>query len=164
MFHLHRLSLLAMAIVFSSATMTAAQSPSQVAVSVPYCDELKQIANLAMTRERFTWIIGRPRDGNFRETSLPLPGWNDCAFYGTNYYTCDSPPFKTVEDAGRTLAEISHDILACLGKTWGEVQDESSSGYVVLHPMLGPASIALNLDRTDDGQHLVRFSLFLRRP
>lgn len=162
MFHLHRLRLLAMGIVFSSATMAAAQAPGPA--SVPYCDEVKQIANLAMTRDRFASILGKPREGNFRGTNLPLTGWNDCAFYGTGYYTCDSSPFKTVEDAQQALAKISRDILVCLGKTWTKVDEESSADYAVLHPLLGPTSIALNLDQTNDGQHLVRFSLFLRRP
>jgi hypothetical protein len=34
---------------------------------------------------------------------------------------------------------------------------------VVLHPKLGPASITLNLDESDEGGHLVRLILFLRR-
>src|SRR4051794_2559775 len=64
----------------------------------PYCTDLKHIANLAMTRERFSSIIGKPRQGNFRDTSRPLTGWKDCAFYGNNAYTCDSHGFAS-EDA-----------------------------------------------------------------
>src|SRR5262245_29275973 len=52
----------------------------------PYCSDL-----LAMARERFAAITGKPREGNFQETSLALTGWNNCARYGVATYTCDSP-------------------------------------------------------------------------
>jgi hypothetical protein len=146
---------------FGSAMLAQPALPQSPPV-IPYCDALKQIANMAMTRERFAPIVGKPRDGNFRDTELPLPSWNDCAFYGPNYYTCDSTPLPTAEQAEQTLLQTSHEILSCLGTTWDEVKDESSSTYMLLHPKLGPASIALNLDQTDSG-HVVRFSLFLRR-
>src|SRR5262245_47223155 len=72
----------------AGAQPAASQSPATD--SAPYCADLKHIANLAMTRERFSPIIGKPRQGSFRDTTLPLTGWKDCAFYGTNTYTCDS--------------------------------------------------------------------------
>jgi len=142
----------------AGAPLALAQNPP----AVPYCEALKQIANMAMTRERFAPIVGKPREGNFLETTLPLPGWKNCAFYGPNYYTCDGAPARTAEEAEQALARTSQDILSCLGPTWGEVKEESSQTYIVLHPKLGPASIALNLDQTDRG-HVVRFSIFLRR-
>jgi hypothetical protein len=47
-----------------------------------YCSDLQRVVGLAMTRERFISITGKPRDGNFLETSLALAGWNNCALYG----------------------------------------------------------------------------------
>lgn len=156
-----RVFAMVMATGFGSA-MLAHSALAQISPPVPYCDVLKRIANMAMTRERFAPIVGKPREGNFRETTLPLPGWNDCAFYGPNYYTCDSVPLRTAEEAKQALARMSRDMLSCLGTTWEEVKEESSETYTLLHPKLGPASLALNLDQTDNG-HVVRFSLFLRR-
>jgi hypothetical protein len=130
--------------------------------SAPYCSDLKHITNLAMTRERFASIVGKPREGNFRETSRPLTGWIDCAFYGTRTYTCDSPGFKSEEEAASAQKAISRQILSCL-ETWDEAQGQTSTAnFIVLHPRLGPASITLNLDQTNDGQHAVRLILFLR--
>ena len=150
-----------MATGFGSATLGQSVLAQNLS-AIPYCDALKQIANMAMTRGRFAPILGKPREGNFRETTLPLPGWGDCVFYGPNYYTCDSAPLRTAEEAEPDLARTSRDFLSCLGTTWEEVKEESSLTYILLHPKLGPASIALNLDQTDNG-HVVRFSLFLRR-
>src|SRR5262245_45990213 len=56
-----------------------------------YCADLQRVTGLAMTRERFAAIAGKPREGNFLETSLALSGWNNCALYGAATYTCDSP-------------------------------------------------------------------------
>jgi hypothetical protein len=78
----------------------AAQGAS--AEQVAYCDELKELNNYAMSRERFAPIIGQPRSGNYRETSLPLTGWMNCAFYGTNSYTCDSPELPSRDEAIKT--------------------------------------------------------------
>jgi hypothetical protein len=142
--------------------MLAQSALAQNSSAISYCEALKQIANMAMIRERFAPIVGKPREGNFRETTLPLPGWNDCAFYGPNYYTCDSVPVRTAEEAEQALARTSQGMQSCLGTTWEEVKEESSETYILLHPKLGPASLALNLDQTDGG-HVVRFSLFLRR-
>src|SRR4051812_49855084 len=98
----------------AGAPLALAQNPP----AVPYCEALKQITNMAMTRERFAPIIGKPREGNFLETKLPLPGWSDCAFYGPNYYTCDAAPLPTAEEAERNLVRTSQGILSCLGNTW----------------------------------------------
>jgi hypothetical protein len=61
------------------------------AEAVPYCVQLRELNNYAMSNQRFVPIIGQPRSGDYRETSLPLTGWTNCAFYGTTTYTCDSP-------------------------------------------------------------------------
>ena len=63
----------------------------QGASDLSYCADLKQLNNLAMSQGRFAPIIGEPREGNFRDTTLPLTGWMNCAFYGATTYTCDSP-------------------------------------------------------------------------
>src|SRR5258705_226684 len=60
-----------------------------------YCPDLKRLAALAATKDRFAGIAGRPRDGNFVETTLPLAGWRDCALYGPRSYTCDSDKVAT---------------------------------------------------------------------
>jgi hypothetical protein len=130
--------------------------------AVSYCSELKALNNHAMSRDRFAPIIGKPREGNYRETTLPLPGWVNCAFYGTTTYTCDSPELRTAQDAVQAQSRIATEILACFAGTWAEAPEQSSGDFLVLHPKLGPASITLNLDQTDRG-HIVRLILFLRR-
>jgi hypothetical protein len=99
---------------------------------------------------------------NYRETTLPLPGWLNCALYGATTYTCDYPELKTAQDAVQAQARIAKDILACFAGTWAEAPEQSSGDFLVLHPKLGPASITLNLDQTEKG-HLVRLIMFLRR-
>jgi hypothetical protein len=128
----------------------------------PYCSDLKHITNLAMTRERFASIIGKPRAGNFRDTSMPLTGWKDCSFYGAATYTCDSQGFKTAEEAESAQSKAAQQIMACLG-TWAEAKEQSSRGFIILHPALGPASITLSLDETDTKEHVVRLTIFIRR-
>jgi hypothetical protein len=127
-----------------------------------YCADLKDLNNHAMSRDRFAPLIGKPGEGNFRETTLPLTGWLNCAFYGTTTYTCDSPGLKTAQDAVQMQSRIAKDILACFAGTWAEAPEQSSGDFLVLHPKLGPASITLSLDQTDKGQ-IVRLTLFLRR-
>jgi hypothetical protein len=149
----------------TAAREAQAQSNPGSAVSTeaaPYCPDLKHITNLAMTRERFASIISKPREGNFQDTSRPLTGWDDCVFYGTRTYTCDSRGFKSEEEAAVAQRAITREILSCL-ETWDEAQEQTSTAnFIVLHPRLGPASITLNLDQTNDGQHIVRLILFLR--
>ncbi len=127
-----------------------------------YCTELKQLNNLAMSQGRFAPIIGKPREGNFRDTTLPLTGWMNCAFFGETTYTCDSAELKTAQDAVEAQSRIAKDILTCFAGTWAEAPEQTSTDFLVLHPKLGPASITLNIDQTDKG-HIVRLILFLRR-
>jgi hypothetical protein len=148
-------------LVFAAAlAVSIASALAQDGVS--YCSELKELNNHAMSRDRFAPIIGKPREGNYRETTLPLTGWLNCAFYGPTTYTCDSPELKTAQDTLQAQSRIAKDILACFAGTWAEAPEQSSADFLVLHPKLGPASITLNLDQTDTG-HIVRLILFLRR-
>ena len=131
--------------------------------AAPYCAELKELNNYAMSRQRFALIIGQPPSGNYFETSLPLPGWTNCAFYGSNTYTCDSVELKSNEEAARAQQRIAQEILSCFDGTWAEAPEQMGPGFVVLHPKLGPASITLNLGETDTKTHIVSLILFLRR-
>jgi hypothetical protein len=140
-------------------------SPSLAELSrpVPYCQELNELNNYAMSQRRFAPIIGMPKEGNYRATSLALTGWVNCAFYGTTSYTCDSTELKSHDEAARAQQRIAQEILNCFEGTWAEAPEQMGPDFVVLHPKLGPASITLNLDETDGGSHLVRLILFLRR-
>jgi hypothetical protein len=138
---------------------SSAQSPE----SIPYCQELKELNNYAMSQRRFAPVIGMPKKGNYRATSLPLSGWLNCAFYGTTTYTCDSTELASHEEAAKAQQRIAQEILDCFAGTWAQAPEQMGPDFVVLHPKLGPASITLNLDETEGGRHLVRLILFLRR-
>jgi hypothetical protein len=128
-----------------------------------YCSNLKQVAALAVTKERFASIAGKPREGNFADTRLTLTGWQDCSLYGPATYTCDSRALGSAEDAEAAQARILREIRACLGEAWSEAKERSSSRYVVLHSALRPISITLSTDETDAKEHVVRLILFVRR-
>lgn len=147
--------------VVASTALSFAQGAR--AEAIPYCAELKELNNYAMSRQRFAPIIGQPRSGNYRETSLPLTGWSNCAFYGTNTYTCDSAELTSHEEAAKAQQRIAQEILSCFDGTWTEAPDQMGPDFVVLHPKLGPASITLNLGETDTKAHTVSLILFIRR-
>ena len=156
----NRLLLLTLALAGLPATTLA----QDVAPEAPaYCSELKRIAALAVTKEKFASIAGKPRNGNFRDTTLELTGWRDCSLYGPATYTCDSQALATAEDAETAQASTVHDIKACLGAAWGEASERSSPRYVVLHHAGRPLSITLSTDQTDKNEHVVRLILFVRR-
>ena len=138
-------------------------SLAELSKPIPYCQGLKELNNYAMSQRRFAPIIGQPKEGNYRATSLILTGWANCAFYGTTTYTCDSTELKSHDEAARAQQRIAQEILSCFEGTWAEAPDQMGPDFVVLHPKLGPASITLNLDEADGGTHLVRLILFLRR-
>jgi hypothetical protein len=144
-----------MASIFAGATARADDVPA-------YCGELRQVAAAALTKDKFAGIIGKPRAGNYLDTTVALPSWEDCAFYGTRTYTCDSGAFKTAEDGDRTLAKILGEVKACLRDGWAEDQSRASPGYVVLHDNRQMAAITINTDRTEKGEYIVRLILFLR--
>jgi hypothetical protein len=145
----------------AAAGMSLAQD---VAPEAPaYCSQLKRVAALAGTKEKFASITGKPRNGNFRDTTLELTGWRDCSLYGPGTYTCDSQALATAEEAETAQARTMHDIKACLGEAWSEAGDRSSPRYVVLHHEGRPLSITLSTDQTDKNEHVVRLILFVRR-
>jgi hypothetical protein len=152
--------ILAVALAGGPATIQAQDTGPQ---AVPYCADLKQVAALAMTRDRFASISGKPREGNFLDTSLPLTGWNDCSLYGPATYTCDSPAVETAQDAEQAQAETLRNIKSCLGDGWAEAADRASAGYVVLHSLIRPVSMTLSTDQTDKKEHVVRLILFVRK-
>src|SRR5215831_9470214 len=131
--------------------------------AAPYCADLKRVAALASARDRFASIAGKPREGQFSNTLLPLSGWHDCSLYGAGMYTCDSAALKNADDAEKAQAKIVDEILSCLGGTWLELRDLSSPRYVVLHPTQGPASMTLSIDENDNKEFVVRLILFVRR-
>jgi len=128
----------------------------------PYCAQLQRVAALALMKDKFASITGKPREGNFRDTTLALPGWKDCSLYGPRNYTCDSPEFPTAEAAEQAQSGILREIQMCLGKAWSEAKDRSSPSYVVLHSATAPLSITLSRDETGKKQYLVRLILFAR--
>jgi hypothetical protein len=151
-----RLILLALALAGSTAT-TAAQDASA------YCSDLQQIVSLAMTKGRFSDIAGKPQQGDFHDTSLPLAGWRNCSLYGTSTYTCDSVEVDTAEQAEAAQAAILQLVKACLGQGWSEADGRSSPSHVVLHSALRPVSITLSMDATDNKTQVVHLIVFIRR-
>ena len=130
--------------------------------AAPYCGDLKRVASLASARDRFASIAGKPREGNFSDTVLPLTGWKDCSLYGAGMYTCDSPGLPAKSEAEKAQARATDEILSCFAGSWLEIKDRSSPGYVVLHPARGPASITLSIDEGDSKEFIVRMTLFVR--
>jgi hypothetical protein len=153
-------SILAPAAILAGMAAAVAQEAGR---EPPYCAELKQVVAHALSRERFVPIAGAAREGNFRDTSLALTGWNGCSLYGAGAYTCDSPPLEGADTAQAAQAATVQQVLTCLGREWAEIKDRSSPGYVVLHPLRGAVSITLSLDENDRKQHVVRLTLFVRR-
>src|SRR5262245_49786885 len=76
----------------------------------PYCGDLKRVASLASARDRFASIAGKPREGNFSDTVLPLSGWKDCSLYGEGMYTCDSPALPTKNEAEKRSEEHTSEL------------------------------------------------------
>lgn len=143
--------------------LAAGSDASAESVSLAlYCSQLRELNNYAMNRARFAPILGPLREGNYHEAKLSLTGWSNCAFYGTSTYTCDSE-FKSQDQAEQAQPRIAREILDCFAGTWQEASEQIGPNFIVLHPKLGPASITLNLDQSDQGAHLVRLILFLRR-
>jgi hypothetical protein len=128
----------------------------------PYCGDLKRVASLVSTRDRFASIAGKPREGNFSDTVLPLTGWTDCSLYGSGMYTCDSQPLRSKDEAEQAQVKAADQILSCFAGSWLEIKDRSSPGYVVLHPARGQASITLSIDENGNKEFVVRMTLFVR--
>src|ERR671930_200021 len=124
----------------------AARAQDAAAGAAAYCADLKRVASLASARDRFASIAGKPREGQFSDTILPLTGWQDCSLYGAGMYTCDSAALRDAQEAEKAQAKIVDQVLSCFAGTWLELKDRSSPRYVVLHPAQGPASMTLSID------------------
>jgi hypothetical protein len=129
----------------------------------PYCFDLSRVVDLAVTKERFASIAGRPRQGDFRDASVVLPEWKDCSLYGAATYTCDSAEMESAEAAAKARSEILRQVKSCLGAGWSEARDRPNPSYVVLHNAARPVSITLSTDQTDSKKYVVRLTVFLRR-
>ena len=135
-----------------------ARTPS---AAVPYCENLKDVILLAASRDKFASIAAKPRDGNFSDTSLPLPGWKDCSVYGSRTYACDNEDFGPAEEAGKVQAKIVQEIRTCLNDTWAEDKNRSSPGFVVLNHPIGFVTMTVSTDEKAKGEYVVRLILFL---
>jgi hypothetical protein len=152
--------LLALVMASLPALASAQDARSQ---APPYCFDLTRVVDLAMTKERFASIAGRPRQGSYVGTSLVLADWKDCSLYGAATFTCDSPEMNTAEEAEKARATILDQAKACLGAGWAEAAERSSPSHVVLHDAARPVSITLSTDQTDTKKHVVRLIVFVRR-
>ena len=128
-----------------------------------YCSELRRVVALAATKERFASIAGKPREGNFLDTSLTLTGWRDCALYGSATYTCDSRELNSAQEAEQAQADVLQEIKSCIGDRWAIAPERTSPSYVVLHDVMRPISITLSTDETADRKHIVHLIMFVRR-
>src|ERR671922_2067602 len=118
-----KLAILAVAV---ASLPTAALGQNARAPAPPYCFDLSRIVDLAVTKERFASIAGRPRPGDFRDTRLALAGWKDCSLYGAATYTCDSAEMDTAEQAEEARRDILDDVKSCLGAGCVEATERSS--------------------------------------
>ena len=150
-----RLCALTVALIDAGTIAQAAEVPS-------YSAELKQVAALALTRDKFASIIGAALEGNFLDLKVSLPGWGDCSFYGTRTYTCDSQGVKTADEGNAAHGKVLDEVKFCLRGGWTEDENRVSPGYVVLHDERDSASITINTDLTEKREHVVRLILFLR--
>jgi len=128
-----------------------------------YCFDLSRIVDLAVTKERFSSIAGRPRQGDFRDATVVLPDWKDCSLYGAATYTCDSAEIESAAEAEKARVATLDQVKSCLGAGWTEAAERSSPNYVVLHNAARPVAIALSTDQTDSKKHVVRLTVFVRR-
>jgi hypothetical protein len=126
-----------------------------------WCPDLTRLIDLTVTKEKFAYVAGAPREGDFRDTTLPLAGWRDCSLYGTRTYLCESQGFRTAQDAETALAVLVAEVEDCLGADWTKDEDRSSAGYAVLHSAHDPAAMTLGTDSTER-RHVVRLTLFVR--
>jgi len=153
-------AILALAIASLPATALAQNPRSQ---APPYCFDLSRIVDLAVTKERFASITGRPRQGDFRDTSLMLPNWKDCSLYGAATYTCDSAEMESAAEAEKARAATLEHVKSCLGAGWAQAAERASPSYVVLHNMAQPVAITLSTDQTDSKKYVVRLIVFVPR-
>src|SRR5215468_5841821 len=106
-----------------------------------YCFDLSRVVDLALTKERFSSIAGRPRQGDFRDTTLLLPDWKNCSLYGAATYTCDSAEMENAAEAEKARVATLDQLKSCLGAGWVEAAERASPSYVVLHDKARPVAI-----------------------
>ena len=155
-----KLAILAVAV---ASLPTAALGQNARSPAPPYCFDLSRIVDLAVTKERFASVAGRPRQGDFRDASVVLPDWKDCSLYGAATYTCDSAEMDSAEDAAKARSATVRQVKSCLGAGWAESADRSNPSYVVLRNSARPVSITVSTDQTDSRKHVVRLIVFVRR-
>jgi hypothetical protein len=127
-----------------------------------WCPALRDVTALVRAKDRFASIIGQRREGNYFDTTLPLPGWADCSFYGARTYVCDSQPLPGAEAAAPAFSRTVNDVTMCLRDGWAEDASRASPGYAVIRDDRQVASITINTDQTEKNEHVVRLILFLR--
>ena len=129
---------------------------------IAYCPDLRRVVTLALTKEKFGAIAGKPRHGDFFDTLLPLAGWKECSLYGTRTYTCDSRDLASVEEAAKLQVELLDEMKSCLGEGWAEDADRSSSAYAVLRTSRIPVAMTVSTHPNETNGYVVRLTLFLR--
>ena len=127
-----------------------------------WCPDLKRVIDLTFAKDKFAYIAGAPREGDFRDTTMPLVGWRDCSLYGTRTYICESRGFRTDEEAVKALATLVEEVKDCLGETWARDDDRSSPVYAVLHGAQDPAAMTLGTDTMENSDRIVRLTVFFR--
>jgi hypothetical protein len=132
--------------------------------AAPYCADLQRVVRLSASSDQFASITGKPREGSFHETTLPLVGWKDCTIYAQRTYACNSEAIDTADEAHAGLATIVRQIKSCFGDGWW-VEDalRSSPVYVVLQHPVGLATMTVSADEEAKNMHVVRLIMFLRR-
>jgi hypothetical protein len=126
-----------------------------------WCPDLNRVTDVAAAN-KLAYIAGPPREGSFRDATIPLPGWRNCSLYGSRTYTCDSQAFTTSGQAETALAALVADVKACLGADWSADDIRSSPVYVVVRNERDAVSMTLSTDQAEDGEHVVRLTLFVR--
>src|SRR6266508_5827547 len=140
-----KLAMIAVALASLPAAALAQNARSQ---TPPFCFDLSRIVDLAVTKERFASIAGRPRQGDFRDASVVLPDWMDCSLYGAATYTCDSAEIESAAEAEKARGATLDQVKFCLGAGWTEATERSNPNYVVLHDAARPVAITMSTDQT----------------
>jgi hypothetical protein len=125
-----------------------------------YCSDLQRVTSLAMTRERAA-IAGKPREGNFLETSLALTGWNNCALTAPRPIPA-IPPRSTARKTRSARRRTS-----CGKSRPASVKDgpkrPSARRPTMWSCTTRSARFPSRTDQTDDSRHVVHLNVFVRR-
>ncbi|MET0842114.1 MAG: toll/interleukin-1 receptor domain-containing protein [Methyloceanibacter sp.] len=89
-----------------------------------YCEDLKRVVTEAPSK--FDSILG-PESNAVWIARIQLPGWDDCtvrdwSYEGktTRYFSCQLPPFTTLETIRAKRDEAAAYVKLCLGPDWTE--------------------------------------------